>query len=98
MITSDAFYIPVPLSTGSGNKRNIRTLSEMHEFLSGWPCVRVSPSYEVARRTCSAARAGHLSVEQARRALLTFAQSSDFLQNTQTAGKPGAAGSRRSVS
>ncbi|GHD23159.1 hypothetical protein GCM10016234_38190 [Tianweitania populi] len=79
MITTDAFYIPVPLPTGPDTKRDIRTLSEMHEFLSGWPCVRVSPSYEAARRTCSAARAGRLSVEQARRALLTFAQSAEYL-------------------
>ncbi|MBS9722113.1 DUF982 domain-containing protein [Tianweitania sp. BSSL-BM11] len=83
MITTDAFYIPVPLPMGPDAKRDIRTLSEMHEFLSGWPCVRISPSYEAARRTCSAARAGRLSVEQARRALLTFSQSADFLGSKQ---------------
>ena len=78
MITNEAFYKPVAVSSGHGNKRDIRTLSEMHEFLSGWPCVRVNLSYEVARRACSAARAGHLTVEQARRALATFAQSPDL--------------------
>jgi hypothetical protein len=81
MITNEAFYKPVAVTAGQGNQRHISSLSEMHDFLAGWPCVRFSPSYEVARRACSAARAGHLTVEQARRALATFAQSPECSQS-----------------
>ena len=66
--------IPVAIAVGAGFKRDIATLAEMQNFLNEWPQARRGKIYETALRACGAARAGHLTTDQARRAFTAFAE------------------------
>jgi hypothetical protein len=66
--------IPVAIAVGAGFRRDIATLAEMHNFLKEWPQARRGNVYETALRACEMARAGHLTIDQARRAFTAFAQ------------------------
>ncbi|RUU96490.1 DUF982 domain-containing protein, partial [Mesorhizobium sp. M7A.T.Ca.TU.009.01.3.1] len=73
------FHSPVALSVGLGFKREIASLAEMHDFLTDWTTSRRGPLYRNAVETCDLAVPGYVSVEQARRALLEFAQAAGIL-------------------
>ncbi|PTE07869.1 DUF982 domain-containing protein [Mesorhizobium helmanticense] len=68
------FHTPVAIAVGAGFKREIASLAEMQNFLKEWSPARRGPVYETAVRACNAARAGHLTVDQARRAFISFAE------------------------
>lgn len=68
------FHAPVAIAVGAGFKREIASLAEMRNFLKEWSPARRGPVYETAVRTCNAARAGHLTADQARRAFISFAK------------------------
>ncbi len=76
---NDLFLSPVPVLAGSAGRRDIASLSDMHEFLTSWPQSRHCDIYRTALRACQAAQAGHLTTEQARRAFVEFAKMSRIL-------------------
>ena len=51
----------------------------MHEFLTEFPPSRRRLSYGAAVKACEAARAGEISVDAARDALITFAATAGIL-------------------
>lgn len=73
------FSTPVALTVGAGYKRTIASFSEMHEFLTEFPPSRRRLSYGAAVKACEAARAGEISAEAARDALITFAVTAGIL-------------------
>lgn len=73
------FQIPVAVSVGLGTRLEIRSLMDMHRFLQDWPQSRRTSIYSTAWRACEAARLGHLTPEQARRAFVGFAKCHDIL-------------------
>lgn len=75
----NTFSSPVAVMIGLGAKREVCSLREMHEFLTDWPPSRRTDVYRTAVRACAAARGGHLTVEQARRAFVEFARISGIL-------------------
>ena len=73
------FETPVAVSVGFDTKIDIRTLMDMHRFLTDWPPSRRTSVYSTAVRACEAARQGYLTAEQARRSLVEFARVNDIL-------------------
>jgi hypothetical protein len=73
------FFTPVAISVGAGHKRMIASLFDMHEFLTEFPPSRLRLSYGATVRACEAARAGEISAEAARDALITFAVTTGVL-------------------
>ena len=73
------FFTPVAVGVGAGHKRLIASLSGMHEFLTEFPPSRRRLSYGAAVKACEAARAGDISAEAARDALITFAATAGIL-------------------
>ncbi|MER9723806.1 MULTISPECIES: DUF982 domain-containing protein [unclassified Mesorhizobium] len=73
------FFTPVAVSVGAGHKRMLASLFEMHDFLTDFPPSRRRLSYGAAVRACEAARAGEISTEAARDALITFAVTAGIL-------------------
>ncbi|TGV81391.1 DUF982 domain-containing protein, partial [Mesorhizobium sp. M2D.F.Ca.ET.145.01.1.1] len=73
------FLTPVAVSVGAGHKRMIASLSDMHEYLTEFPPSRRRLSYGAAVKACEAARAGGISAESARDALITFAVTAGIL-------------------
>lgn len=73
------FHAPVAIAVGAGFKREIASLAEMQNFLTEWSPARRGPIYETAVRACNAARAGHLTAEQARRAFISFAEATGMI-------------------
>ncbi|RWO08435.1 MAG: DUF982 domain-containing protein [Mesorhizobium sp.] len=73
------FFTPVAVTVGAGHKRMIASLFDMHEFLTEFPPSRRRLSYGAAVKACEAARAGEISPEAARDALITFAVSAGIL-------------------
>jgi hypothetical protein len=73
------FFSPVAITVGVGLKREIASLSEMHEFLTEFEPSRRRLAYGNAVRACEAARAGEASAQVARDALITFAVTAGML-------------------
>lgn len=73
------FFTPVAVSAGLGIRREIASLSEMHEFLTEWEPSRRRISYGAAVAAVEAARAGEISVAAARDAFITFANTAGVL-------------------
>jgi len=73
------FFTPVAVSVGAGHKRMLASLFEMHDFLTEFPPSRRRLSYGAAVKACEAARAGKISTEAARDALITFAVTAGIL-------------------
>ncbi|PBC11334.1 DUF982 domain-containing protein [Mesorhizobium sp. WSM3859] len=74
-------FAPVAVSVGAGHKRVIASLSAMREFLTEFPPSRRRLSYGAAVKACEAARAGEISAESARDALITFAMTAGILSD-----------------
>ena len=73
------FHTPVAIAVGAGFKREIASLGEMQNFLKEWPPAKRGPIYGTAVKACDSARAGHLTVDQARRAFSSFAEAAGIL-------------------
>ena len=73
------FFIPVAVTVGAGHKRMLASLFDMHEFLTEFPPSRRRLSYGAAVKACEAARAGEISIEAARDALISFAMTAGIL-------------------
>ena len=73
------FLTPVAVTVGAGHKRMLASLFDMHQFLTEFPPSRRRLSYGAAVRACEAARAGDISTEAARDALVTFAVTAGIL-------------------
>lgn len=72
-------FDPIAVSVGPGHRRELSTLSELHQFVDGWEPSRRGKAYQTAARTVEAARTGEGSVEQASAAFLTFAKAAGIL-------------------
>ncbi|OHV86826.1 DUF982 domain-containing protein [Mesorhizobium sp. ORS 3428] len=72
-------FTPVAVSVGAGHKRMLASLSDMHEFLTEFPPSRRRLSYGAAVKACEAARAGKISAESARDAMINFAVTAGIL-------------------
>ena len=68
------FHAPVAIAVGAGFKREIASLAETENFLKEWPLDRRGPIYDTAFKACDAARAGHLTADQARQAFASFTE------------------------
>lgn len=66
------FVVPVQVDPGLGFFEEIETVHQAVEFLHKWPAGRRGPVYECALNCCSAALAGQMSVEDARRSMASF--------------------------
>ena len=73
------FHSPVALTVGLGLKREIASLAEMHDFLTEWTTSRRGPLYRNAVQACDLAIPGYVTIEQARQALVEFAQAAGIL-------------------
>ncbi|WP_421912210.1 DUF982 domain-containing protein [Mesorhizobium sp.] len=73
------FHSPVAITVGLGFKREIASLTEMHDFLTEWSTARRGPLYQNAVKACDLAVPGYLTIEQARRALVAFAEAAGVL-------------------
>jgi hypothetical protein len=73
-MAKDRFFSPVTVSVGLNMPREVTSLREAWEFLTDWPQSRRGPVHATALRACSAAMAGNLSTENARRAFVGFAK------------------------
>lgn len=68
------FDNPVSVTLDFETKVDVRSLMDMHRFLTDWPPSRRTSVYTTAVRACEAARQGYLTTEQARRAFVEFAK------------------------
>ena len=73
------FHAPVAIAVGAGFKRDIASLAQMQNFLKEWPPARRGAIHAAALKACDAARAGHLSADQARGAFTGFAEAAGIL-------------------
>jgi hypothetical protein len=73
------FHSPVALTVGLGFKREVTSLAEMHDFLTNWTTSRRGPLFRNAVKACDLAVPGYVTIEQARRALVEFAQAAGIL-------------------
>ena len=78
-MNNQSFETPVAVEVGMGSKLEIRNLADIHQFLIDWPPSRRGPVHSTAIRACDAARIGHLTTEQARRAFVEFAKCHQIL-------------------
>ena len=69
------FFTPVRISRGQeGLAEEIYSVADAKEFLRKWPTGRRGPVYQCAVNCCSAALAGRMSAEEARKAFTGFAR------------------------
>ncbi|WP_413468511.1 DUF982 domain-containing protein [Mesorhizobium muleiense] len=69
------FFTPVRISRGQESPaEEIDSVAEAMEFLRRWPIGRRGPVYQCAVNCCSAALAGRMSAEEARKAFIGFAR------------------------
>lgn len=73
------FHAPVAVSVGLGFKQEIASVSEMHRFLTDWFPSRRGPLYDTAVKACDAAARGYITMEQARRAFVSFLEAAGVL-------------------
>ena len=73
------FHSPVALTVGLGFKREIASLAEMHDFLTNWTTSRRGPLHRHAVEACGLALEGGITRDEARHALVEFAQAAGIL-------------------
>ncbi|CAN7525575.1 MULTISPECIES: DUF982 domain-containing protein [Aminobacter] len=76
------FLAPVQVET-NGAVHEIDSVQEAMMFLKHWPTGRRGPVFTCAERSCNAAIAGQMSVEQARQAFVSFARIAGVLISTE---------------
>ena len=69
----------------------IDTLQEAVRFLDDWPAARRGPVYTCAKKGCEAALAGDMKVDDARKALESFARITGILARRPFVADPSAA-------
>ncbi|MET3580487.1 hypothetical protein ABID19_003526 [Mesorhizobium robiniae] len=76
------FFTPVRISRGqNGPAAEIGSVTEAMDFLRKWPTGRRGPVYQCAVNCCSAALAGRMSAEEARKAFAGFARITRLLDD-----------------
>jgi hypothetical protein len=76
------FFSPVRISHGHEQPvEEIDGVPEALVFLRKWPTGRRGPVYQCALNCCVAAMAGHMSVEEARKAFTGFARITRLLED-----------------
>lgn len=76
------FFTPVRISRGQESPaEEIDSVAEAMEFLRRWPVGRRGPVYQCAVNCCSAALAGGMSAEEARKAFTGFARITRLLDD-----------------
>jgi hypothetical protein len=75
------FYAPVSIKLGEGVDTQIVSLSDMEQFLQTWPEFRRGKLYNMAVKAHEAARDGYITMDQARRALVTFVDATGLLRS-----------------
>ncbi|MER9331256.1 DUF982 domain-containing protein [Mesorhizobium sp. M0488] len=79
------FFAPVRISRGQGHPvEEIDSVAEAMVFLRKWPTGRRGPVYQCALNCCSAALAGQMSAEEARKAFTGFARITRLLDDDMT--------------
>ncbi len=73
------FYTPIAIVVGDVEKQEIGTLAEAHRFLAARPETERGDAYNNARRACEAAAAGYVTMEQARRAVMAYAETAGII-------------------
>ncbi|RUW17188.1 DUF982 domain-containing protein [Mesorhizobium sp. M4B.F.Ca.ET.215.01.1.1] len=73
------FDPPIAVAVGAGFKRDIASLAEMQNFLKEWPPAEDTRLQKIAIKACEAARAGHVTIEQTRRAFMAFAKAAGIV-------------------
>ena len=69
------FFSPVRIVLGPGHRvEEIDSVAEAMAFLKNWPVGRRGPVYLCAVNCCSAAMAGQMSAEEARKSFSSFAR------------------------
>ena len=84
-----SFRTPLRLRVDEGAVE-IETLQEAVRFLDEWPASRRGPVYTCARKGCEAAMAGTMKVEDAWKALESFARITGILARRQVVADTGA--------
>ncbi len=67
-------FDPIAVSVGPGHRRELSTLSELHQFMDEFDPSRRGKAYGATARAVEAALTGEGSIEQASAAFLTFAK------------------------
>ncbi|WP_348632713.1 DUF982 domain-containing protein [Mesorhizobium sp. M1A.F.Ca.IN.020.06.1.1] len=76
------FFTPVRIARGQGYPlEEVDSVSEAMVFLRKWPTGRRGPVYQCAVNCCSAAMAGKMSAEEARKAFVGFARITRILDD-----------------
>jgi hypothetical protein len=76
------FFTPVRISRGLGQPvEEVDSVAEAMVFLRKWPIGRRGPVYQCAVNCCSAALAGRMSAEEARKAFTGFARITRLLDD-----------------
>ncbi|RUV60462.1 DUF982 domain-containing protein [Mesorhizobium sp. M5C.F.Ca.IN.020.29.1.1] len=79
------FFTPVRISRGQERPaEEIYSVAEAMGFLRKWPIGRRGPVYQCAVNCCSAALAGRMSAEEARKAFAGFARITRLLDDDMT--------------
>lgn len=73
-------HLPVTVFTCARDPRDLFTVEDLLEFLDEWPPARRGPLREEVRRVCLAVYAGEATVEDARKAFVTFARLMNVLE------------------
>lgn len=74
------FYAPISLNLGEEIDSQITSLSDMESFLQSWPARRRGELYQIALKACETAQQGYITTDQARHALVTFAEAVGVLR------------------
>ncbi|TGQ47811.1 MULTISPECIES: DUF982 domain-containing protein [unclassified Mesorhizobium] len=76
------FFTPVRISHGADQPvEEVDSVAEAMAFLRKWPTGRRGPVYQCALNCCSAAMAGRMSAEEARKAFTGFARITRLLDD-----------------
>ena len=76
------FFTPVRISHGQDYPvEEVDSVAEAMAFLRNWPTGRRGPVYQCALNCCSAALAGRMSAEEARKAFTGFARITRLLDD-----------------
>ena len=73
------FHAPISVRSERGLKGKISSVGQMHSYLADWPQLKRGPLYDNAIKASEAAAAGYITIEQARRALVSFLDAAGVL-------------------
>jgi len=74
------FLAPVHVKLGEGVDQPIETIADMERYLLSWPQHRRGKLYTLASKACEAAQQGYITMDQARRTLVAFAEATGSLR------------------